>query len=181
MQLNKFVVAMMFAGAFVATNVNAADGEITFTGGITAGACNIDASSTRQTVELGDITISNLTTGDKETMRRDFDIKLYGCELAASPATNQVKVRFEGSAASSTVEGRQLFGLSNTTARGAGIAIYGPNFERIAPNSSSDAIDFIDGNNTLRFQASIKSDDSAASEVRVGRFSSLVQFNLSYL
>ncbi|WP_371974539.1 fimbrial protein [Lelliottia nimipressuralis] len=164
--------AVMMSGSAMAINQG---GKVTFTGNITDSACSISPESSDQTVDLGQISIKDLTDGDKTTKPRDFDITLENCVLDQDGA-NTVTVTFGGT--SSEFE-PGILGVSGT-ASGVGVAIAEQNSSSgfLPLNTPSKAMDIMNGSNTMHFSAYLMGDESATPTE--GEFTAVANFILAY-
>lgn len=177
MNLSSKVIPLCFATAFLTGNAMAANqgGKVTFTGNITNSACSISPESSDQTVDLGQISIKDLTDGDKTTKPRDFDITLENCVLDESTA-NTVTVTFGGT--SSEFE-PGILGVSGT-ASGVGVAIAEQNSSSgfLPLNTPSKAMDIMNGSNTMHFSAYLMGNEDATPTE--GDFTAVANFILTY-
>ncbi|MFZ4215715.1 fimbrial protein [Pantoea endophytica] len=169
----KKIVALSIALCGSGMNVNAADtgkGRIDFKGAITEAACSIDPDSTRQEIDLGQITMAELNNGGMSTPR-NFEINLENC---VTDIESSVSVTFGGMPADGT---NKLLGITGT-ASGAGIAITDASGKLVTLGVPTPAQPLINGNNTLYFSTHLQGMDG---ELRTGEFSAVSDFILTYM
>lgn len=96
MKLNRFgIIAVLLAATGLLSSANAADGTINFIGTISAAACSVNntagSSSTRGTVDFGQIGNVTLAAAGSSTVSTPFSIVLTECAVDAAP-----KITFSG-------------------------------------------------------------------------------------
>lgn len=175
MKLSTLAISLGLTAAIMSGSAFAAEqgGKVTFTGNVTNSACSISPESSDQTVDMGQISIKDLTDGDKTTKPRNFDISLENCVLDAD-AANTVSVTFSGAAASFEPG---ILGISGT-ASDIGVAIAEQNSSSgfLPLGTASQEQTLNDGNNTLHFSAFLMGGDNPTE----GDFSSVANFILAY-
>ncbi|CDN01682.1 TPA: fimbrial protein [Klebsiella quasipneumoniae] len=95
------------------TSAQGAGGQVNFNGSITDSSCNVDSSSTGQTVDLGKWTSTYFTSTGFETTKTPFHIKVTDCPASIKT----VAVLFDGARDPSDNT------LLATTGGAAGVAI----------------------------------------------------------
>ncbi|HDS5356316.1 MULTISPECIES: fimbrial protein [Enterobacter] len=176
MNLSSKVIPLCFATAFLTGNAMAANqgGKVTFTGNITNSACSISPESSDQTVDLGQISIKDLTDGDRKSTPRNFDISLENCVLNKPKLYNWVTITFNGSGATFNPE---ILGTTGT-ASGIGIAISEQNSGDYLPlGVASSPHNLLTGDNTLHFSAYLV----GGLRPTEGDFTAVANFTLDYL
>lgn len=178
MKFNKIVMAMSLGAVLVAGAANAADaikdqghGTISFTGSIIDAPCSITGDTANQTVDLGEVSNTALTSGEGSSPKT-FHIKLEQCD--ASAIKEGVQVAFTGAP---DAQNPEILGIAGT-ASGAGIVITNGSGTPIKLGELSPAQKLGNGQNTLTFAAYLEKD--GASSVVPGDFSSTADFTLTY-
>ncbi|WP_337263544.1 MULTISPECIES: fimbrial protein [unclassified Serratia (in: enterobacteria)] len=98
----------ILAATLLAPPLWAADGTMTFSGKLKENACELDAGSKKQTLDLGRRSTAHI--GALGGQGGSFTIQLNNCPASS----NQVRIRFEGEKALSTgYNADKLFALSN--------------------------------------------------------------------
>jgi type 1 fimbria pilin len=182
MQLNKIMLAIavsagLFTGLAQAASVtNGGGGTVTFKGSINDSPCSISSGSTNQTVDMGSISASSLSSGHE--IPKDFAIELQGCDFGNPAVHNQVTVLFTGTG---TGTGNELVALQNGTAAGAGIELRdgGTSGAAIKLGTATAAQTLTPGDNTLHYGAVLKK-IAGAPAIIPGSFSSTVNFKMLY-
>lgn len=165
------IVSTLMSGAAMAGGQGG--GKVTFTGSIINAACSISPESIDQTVDLGQISIKDLTDSDKKSVARDFDITLENCVIDETTG-NTVSVAFSGQGADFNPE---ILGITGTASR-AGVAISEQNSADgyLPLGKESSATQLSTGNNTLHYSAYVVGDESPQE----GDFTSVANFTISY-
>ena len=172
----KAAMASMVLLAVSASGVQAAaggGGQITFEGEILEAACSIKPESLDQTVSLGQVAKSQLTSGGI-TASKFFQIELTGCTTTTT-ATNTVSATFTGGA-STDVTG--ALGLTGTAA-GAGIKLVDGSGSTVTLGTKTKVQTLMVGDNTLLFGAYVQG--KATGDITPGTFQSVTNFSLDYL
>ncbi|MDE9457053.1 fimbrial protein [Xenorhabdus bovienii] len=86
------IISSLFVSSVFVSAAYAADGQIKFTGDITATACKIDPSSANQTVNMGTISSSSFNGVNSASAATRFSIILTDCPTEA----NYAHVKFDG-------------------------------------------------------------------------------------
>lgn len=171
----KTVAASMVMLTASVSGVHAAGagtGTITFEGEILEAACSIQPDSVDQTVPLGQVAKSQLSTGGI-TSPESFQIELTGCALTAL-TDKTVTATFTG-AASTEVAG--ALGISGT-AGGAGIMMVDGAGAPIVLGTPTRTQLLQTGDNTLVFGAYLKG--KPTGDITPGAFSAVTNFSLAY-
>ncbi|MCK6964559.1 fimbrial protein [Enterobacter bugandensis] len=150
-------------------------GTVTFKGAIIEAPCSIAADSVDQTVQLGQVSTTQLKAGTSSP--RMFDIKLEGCDITAKKT---VTATFSGVSSSSTGDALALMG---GTAAGAGIHINdstGTPIKIGAAAGEGNKTNLQAGTTTLHYSAFLKAIDTTGAGLKTGDFTSVATFNLSY-
>ncbi|MEQ1974451.1 fimbrial protein [Xenorhabdus sp. SGI240] len=117
----KLIISSLFVSSVFMSAAHAADGQIKFTGKITASACKIDSNSANQTVNMGTISSSSFAGAYSTSAATRFSIKLTDCPKDY----RQAQVKFDGR--SDRASNRLLSLNSNSgenPAQGVAIALY---------------------------------------------------------
>ncbi|MBC8953102.1 fimbrial protein [Xenorhabdus sp. PB62.4] len=117
----KLIISSLFVSSVFMSAAHAADGQIRFTGKITATACKVDSNSLNQTVNMGTISSSSFDKVGSTSAPTRFSIKLTDCPKEVGGAL----VKFDGQ---TPVNNPGLLALSNArgenSATGVAIALY---------------------------------------------------------
>lgn len=173
MNFSKLVLAMGMGVVLVSGAANAANGGqgvVNFKGSIVDAPCSISGDSTEQTVDLGAVSSASLENSGTSTPRT-FNINLQDCALSTQKT---VTTTFTGTASKANPDNLGIMGK----AAGASILITDGAGTPIKLGTASSAQKLSDGNNTLRFTASLQGDGS--SSITAGDFTSVADFMLSY-
>lgn len=184
--MKKLAIATALAGTVVSFSSMATNtGTINFEGSVVNTPCNIEQSSTKQTVDFGQLSRKALESG--VPAEADFEINFTGCDFTSfsqttgangQVTTNPVKtmsLTFTGQTYADTA--KTMLTTSAGNANNLGIAIDGFTFgtaQNVLPRISNEK-----GDNTLRFKALAKAVD-AKKTVGEGRFSSIANFRITY-
>ncbi|CAM3802219.1 fimbrial protein [Xenorhabdus thuongxuanensis] len=117
----KLIISSVFASFVFMSTAHAADGQIKFTGKITATACKIDSNSANQTVNMGTISSNSFNGPYSTSASTRFSIKLTDCPQDYQHA--QVKFDGQTDRASSRFLALSRNGGENP-AQGVAIALY---------------------------------------------------------
>ncbi|CAI1889483.1 MULTISPECIES: fimbrial protein [Serratia] len=179
MKLKKIVLAtvLTFGAGSMANAANQGGGSVTFTGSIIDAPCSIQPGDTNQSVNLGQISNTQLANGGSSTPE-NFEIKLQGCTTTTA---KNVTTTFTG------MEGENgLLGITGT-AKGASIAITDGSGAVVKLNQPSKPQGLQNGNNTISFSAYLVGNGSGKqpragedSNIVVGDFKSVANFTLAY-
>lgn len=165
------------AGAFAAASgTTVAGGTVHFTGEVVDAACVVDTGSQNQTVELGQVKMSDLATKGAVANTKQFNITLDECStLAASTAA----VSFNGPV---TAEDASALSVSSITTPGnaatnVGIQILSDGTV-ITPNggATGSKMTLVDGTNVLPFAAQFVATGIATA----GAADADATFNITY-
>ncbi|MBC8949471.1 MULTISPECIES: fimbrial protein [Xenorhabdus] len=117
----KLIISSLFVSSVFMSTAHAADGQIKFTGKITATACKVDSNSANQTVNMGTISSSSFAGAYSTSAATRFSIKLTDCPKDYQ----QAQVKFDGQPdrASSRLLALNSNGGENP-AQGIAIALY---------------------------------------------------------
>ncbi|MFV8984683.1 fimbrial protein [Serratia fonticola] len=177
--MNVKAIALFVGATLMAGSAFAADqghGKVSFKGSIIDAPCSISPDSIDQTVDLGSISNVALVDGGK-SKPRTFDILLENCDL--TNVTSGVKLTFSGAAATFD-SAKKTLGIAGTGA-GAGIQITNGSGEVLTLGTAASVQALQNGNNTLRFSAYLVGNGGNIETIKVGEFSSVADFTLSYL
>ncbi|MEX9843877.1 fimbrial protein [Providencia rettgeri] len=176
--MKKIILATLVSGVMStsALAVDAGSGKVTFSGSIIEAPCSIAPGEENQEIPLGQVSNITLDNGG-ESSAQPFHIKLEGCNLKDN---NQVSVTFKGTEAGKDTGFLQITG----DATGAAVKIMNASGSQIKVNSA-DSQNYVEGNNTLKFQASLIGLELRDSEdklipVRPGKFQAVTNFELAY-
>lgn len=176
--MKKVILATLISGVMSASAlaVDAGSGTVTFSGSIITAPCSIAPGEENQEVELGQISNITLDKGG-ESSPQPFQIKLEGCNLEKD---NQVVVTFKGTEAGSNTGYLQITG----DAAGAAVKIMNSSGSQVKVNSGATQ-NYVEGNNTLKFQASLiglelKGTNETVIPVTPGKFQAVTNFTLAY-
>lgn len=162
--------ALSAAALFMATNSQASDGTLNFTGSITDVACTVNTPS--QEVNLGSISAASLNgAAGKRAAETQFNIELLDC-----PADSSVEVKFDGPADAAYPELLEL-NSGATTATGVAIELSDREQSHIKLGQNSKPYAITTGANTLTFYAGYM---STAETVTAGEANATAQFTLVY-
>ncbi|HHR6139483.1 TPA: fimbrial protein [Providencia alcalifaciens] len=159
-----------------AMTVDAGSGTVIFSGSIIEAPCSIAPGEENQEVPLGQVSNMILDNGD-ELSAQPFQIKLEGCNLKGD---NQVAVTFKGTEAGKNTGYIQITGDTS----GAAVKIMNASGSHIKINSSAKQ-NYVEGSNTLRFQASLIGVQQVDAQskiipVKPGKFQAMTNFTLAY-
>lgn len=165
------------AGLMTPPSGAAGSGTIKFTGAIIDAPCSIAPDSIDQAIPMGQISKTVLQDGG-ESVVRNFDIKLEGCESAT---LESAKVTFHGTAVDPTNLQLALTG----SAKGAAIALVDhQSSSAVKLGTPTAAIKLYTGDNTLRFGAKLvraaTPAGGVAPTVEAGAFSASTDFVMTY-
>jgi major type 1 subunit fimbrin (pilin) len=173
-KMKKIALALSFILAGVSHFATAADGQIKFTGNITANTCSINGGTPgQQQVPLGDVPASSLAASGQTAGAKNFSLVLTEC----TGGTTAVAARFE-SIALGTLAGRLLLD-SSSVAENVEIALYDSMGVPQPVNGAIPASSYVTltgGNATLEYVASFY----ATGEATTGAANSEVSYTLSY-
>lgn len=106
--VKKVPLLALFSAAMLSPPLYAADGNINVTGRVVENACMVAAESKNIMVDFGELAGNNSNFADRTSGWRP--IKLLDCPSG----TNQVKIRFEGTATNENVADKEfIFALDN--------------------------------------------------------------------
>ena len=169
----KIIKIIPVATFVIMSSAHSVDGNINFTGEITANTCSINSGQTDKTINMGSVPASALQTKGQIAGSQNFTLSLKGCTGGATA----VAAHFE-SLVSATPEGRlKLDGTS--TAKNVEIAIYDNNgvaqpVNGIVPSQSY--VNLVSGEAELNYVAAYY----AVGAAGVGTANSTVSYSLSY-
>lgn len=117
----KLIISSLFVSSVLMSAAHAADGQIKFTGKITATACKVDSNSANQTVNMGTISSNSFSGAYSTSAPTRFSIKLTDC-----PENYQhAQVKFDGQSDRASSRFLALTGNGgDTPAQGVAIALY---------------------------------------------------------
>ncbi|HGI5215121.1 TPA: fimbrial protein [Providencia alcalifaciens] len=156
--------------------VDAGSGTVIFSVSIIEAPCSIALGEENQEVPLGQVSNMILDNGD-ELSAQPFQIKLEGCNLKGD---NQVAVTFKGTEAGKNTGYIKITGDTS----GAAVKIMNASGSHIKINSSAKQ-NYVEGSNTLRFQASLIGVQQVDAQsniipVKPGKFQAMTNFTLAY-
>lgn len=168
MKWNKTMMATVVSMSLLSSaHAVQGQGTVTFSGAIIDAPCSINPDSTKQVVELGEVSVAALKAGGISTPR-PFQINLENCTFDTA---SSVTVTFGGAE-----NAQGLLGITGT-AKGAGIAISDGTGTVITLGVATARQKLQAGNNTLSFAAWLKGDGTTATP---GEFQSIADFTLAY-
>ncbi|WP_058914021.1 fimbrial protein [Entomohabitans teleogrylli] len=175
MKLNKIASAIALVAGIAAFGANAdqGSGTVTFNGSIIDAPCSINPVSSNQTVDLGQVTVAELSDS-KTSTPRNFNILLENCVLDAEGNAPSVSLTFGGATADTA---KKLLGITGT-ASGAGVAVTDGAGTQITFGTATPVRQLIVGNNTLAFSAYMQGLSGATPTE--GSFISVTDFTLDY-
>ncbi|PHM68926.1 fimbrial protein [Xenorhabdus kozodoii] len=173
----KLIISSLFVTSVFISAAHAADGQIKFTGNITATACKIDSSSANQTVNMGTISSSSFTGPNSTSAPTRFSIRLTDCP----PEYQYAQVKFDGQ--TDRANSNYLALTANkggmSPAQGVAIALYEDDSNTsidLARNSRSQTLE--NGkSNELKFVAKYI---ATAKAVTPGAGDSVANFTVTY-
>lgn len=175
MNVSKIAIALGLTSILTTGSVFAdqGSGQITFSGTIIDAACSIASDSENQEIDLGQVSIADLTDADKESKPTPFDITLENCVIDDTTAKS-VSLTFTGPGASFNPD---ILGVTGT-ASGVGVAIVEQNSSGayLPLGTPSSQQNLAAGSNQLHFAAVVKG-DAAPTE---GDFSAVTNFTMAY-
>ncbi|WP_312414907.1 fimbrial protein [Pseudescherichia sp.] len=170
--MKKSILAGVVLGMLTCGMAHAADGQIKFTGSLTADACKIDPTSADQSVVMGNVAVSALDKGiGTKAAPTKFSIALTDCPATVTAAV----VKFDG--LSDSVNTDLLALDSDSTASGVGIEIADSLGAVIPVHEPSPSYALAEGSNTLDFIARYV---SSAAKPTAGIANATSQFTLIY-
>ncbi|KMJ43326.1 fimbrial protein [Xenorhabdus khoisanae] len=126
----KLIISSLFVSSVFMSAAHAADGEIKFTGKITATACKVDSNSINQTVNMGTISSSSFNGVGSTSAATRFSIQLTDCPTKVGEA----RVKFDGH---THVNNPKLLALTSaseeSSATGVAIALYEDDSNTLIP------------------------------------------------
>ncbi|MDC9593016.1 fimbrial protein [Xenorhabdus sp. IM139775] len=173
----KLIISSLFVSSVLMSAAHAADGQIKFTGKITATACKIDSNSANQTVNMGTISSSSFNGANSTSAPTRFSIKLTDCP----EEYNQAQVKFDGQ--TDRANSRFLALASNKegrAAQGVALALYEDDSNtmiNIAENSQYQKLIKGQKTNTLNFVAKYI---ATSNTVTPGAGDSVANFTITY-
>ncbi|WP_369311259.1 fimbrial protein [Providencia rettgeri] len=149
-----------------AAQANVATSRTTFKGLITVATCNIVVGDDAQTVDMGEISSTELETRGR-SRSVPFTIRLYGC----SESDKIAKTLFDqtGTGASGTVI--PVDGMT-----GVGLSLQDGGGNPITFNSYSIGQKIQEGNNALHFSVFLVK----TGQIQAGRFSRVLHYSIKY-
>lgn len=156
------------------TTVNG--GTIKFEGDVVNAACAIDSSSTKQTVQMGQVRVADLKKDTEASTRIPFTIQLENCDTTVSTTA---ATYFTGTAASGYTNALQA-GEGTDAASGVGIRMYDQASKVVTlntPATTTTAQTLVDGSNTLSFNAVYV---GVADTITAGNGDATATFNMVY-
>ncbi|WP_338882267.1 MULTISPECIES: fimbrial protein [Xenorhabdus] len=117
----KLIISSLFVSSVLMSAAHAADGQIKFTGKITATACKVDSNSANQTVNMGTISSNSFSGAYSTSAPTRFSIKLTDCPQNYQHA----QVKFDGQSDRASSRFLALTGNGGENpAQGVAIALY---------------------------------------------------------
>lgn len=175
MSFKKLAIATAMGVSVLSSGVAFAEnGRIDFKGTITTNPCSISGEDMEKEVNLGVVTVTDLTNGgtnDGTSIPRKFNIALENCEV--STGNDEITVNMTGNSSEYT----DMFGL-NGNQLGAGLVIEKDGV-KIKPGVSTAAQTLTNGRNTLEFTAYVQGGGSTAT-IEAGDFTATTNFTLAY-
>ncbi|WP_312951734.1 fimbrial protein BcfA [Superficieibacter sp.] len=177
--MKKYLLAMAMTAISTGGTAMAAEastvtgGTVNFVGQVVDAACSVTADSIDQTVTLGQVRSSKLTTaGMTANQKEDFNIKLEDCDITVS---QNAAVIFNGQQ-----DPTQIGALVNTAGAGAAsnvaLQLYGPDGQVLNVGESSSTVTLIDGGNTIPLSV----DYIATGEATSGTVAATATFSMVY-
>ncbi|MFZ5210256.1 type 1 fimbrial major subunit FimA [Enterobacter kobei] len=169
------ISSAVLASLFIAGAANASfGGRINFEGEVVNAACAVDANSTNQTIQLGQVRSGSFNAAGQLAGKVPFSIQLNDCDttvsstasvgfIAVQDATDQNALAVNGGAGAATGIGIYITDASGTV---------------VTPDGTeSSAVTLIDGKNVLPFHAQYVSTDAA---VTAGTANATTTFRVIY-
>lgn len=179
MKKNIFSVVLASAALFsIASNANAYDGQIDFTGSIVGTTCTINGGTGKNfAVALPPVSSASLAEVGSWAGRTPFEIKLTDC----TPAAGSVRTLFETGPTINTATGRLIVDGGAGAATNVEIGLLNSSFAHIAAGAAdglqnTDTLSIASGSATLGFYAQYESKGNATP----GAANSRVQYTIVY-
>jgi major type 1 subunit fimbrin (pilin) len=179
--MKKHILAIVVAAAAMSGSVMAAEastatvsgGTVNFVGQVVDAACSVSADSVDQTVTLGQVRTSKLTTaGMAANQKEDFNIKLEDCDITVS---QNAAVIFNGQE-----DPNQIGALANTAGAGSAtnvaLQLYGPDGQALNIGDTSSSVTLIQGENTIPLSV----DYIATGAATAGNVAATATFSMVY-
>ncbi|MDX7988020.1 fimbrial protein [Xenorhabdus sp. 12] len=172
----KLIISSLFVSSVLMSTAHAADGQVKFTGKVTASACKVDSGSLDQTVNLGTISASSFNGIHSTSAPTRFSIKLTDCPTEYKEA----QVKFDGQTDRSN---SRLLALTSKTgaavARGVAIALYEDNGSSLINMAESSRPQSLSGQKTdeLSFVAKYI---ATTTKVEPGAGDAVANFTITY-
>lgn len=182
MKLTKLAMVTVIAASVVPFSSMAENtGTINFVGSVVNTPCNIEQSSTKQTVDFGQLSRKSLEAG--KVAEADFDIKFTGCDFAnfgsdaeGKPvAVKSMELVFTGQ--NYADKDNSLLSTSTGNKNNLGVQIDGFEFGKAKDVLST--ISSQGGDSTLSLKALARAVD-AKKDVGEGKFSAISNFRITY-
>jgi major type 1 subunit fimbrin (pilin) len=152
-------------------------GTVHFVGTVVNAACAVNANSTNQTVQLGQVRSARLAAVGNTSNSVGFNIVLDDCDTTVS---STAAISYTGVTVASNNTALQLDASSAGSASGVGIQILDKSGSPLALNGTawSVAQTLVNGTNTLPFQARYI---TTALPVSPGTADGVATFNVQYI
>lgn len=172
--MKKSLMALIVAGAsIVGFNAQAADGEVHFTGNITADACTInDGTGSPIDVALGTVSKASFTANGDKSDPTKFTISLSACPASLTKAA----VKFDGTADANN--GDLLALDADSTGKGVGIEIGQEDGTPLPLYTASNQVAITTGSAELNFIGRYVATDFA--NLAAGTANGTSEFTVSY-
>ncbi|AOM39922.1 fimbrial protein [Xenorhabdus hominickii] len=172
----KLIISSLFVSSVFMSTAHAFDGQIKFTGKITATACKVDSNSANQTVNMGTISSSAFNGLYSTSAPTRFNIKLTDCPKEY----NQAQVKFDGQTDRTNSRFLALSGKNGeNVAKGVAIALYEDNSTSLISIAESSHPQRLSGQKTdeLSFVAKYI---ATAEKVEPGAGDAVANFTIIY-
>ncbi|MCE1736522.1 fimbrial protein, partial [Enterobacter hormaechei] len=169
-------ISSLFISSVLMSTAHAADGQVKFTGKITATACKVDSNSANQTVNMGTISSSSFNGANSTSAATRFSINLTDCPTEY----NQAQVKFDGQTDKTNSRFLALTNSKGNAAQGVALALYEDDSStaiNIAENSQSQKLVAGQKVNTLDFIAKYI---ATSNKVVPGSGDAVANFTITY-
>lgn len=155
MRIKKVVMSLavfsaMFSGAAMAASAanDSSYATLNFTGRVTSNLCQVGTGSTDTNINLGEVSLSQLTTGARRSTPQSFDVSLENCDTGM----NTITYTLTDNNASDVVKGYLIPQSTDTTATGVGVFISKSDGTPVEMSKSITHAVATDGTNALPSQ-----------------------------
>ncbi|MCZ8858862.1 fimbrial protein [Escherichia albertii] len=115
------VVCALFSGAAMAASAanDSSYATLNFSGRVTSNLCQVATDSTVTNVDLGEVSVSQLTTGNKRSTPQSFNVTLSNCDTTVKT----ISYTLSDNNAADSVRGYLIPSSGDTSATGVGVYI----------------------------------------------------------